>query len=395
MTVMSFIGVNTSGTSGSGAIGATGSGNALSGAPQATLIATQNNSLVIGIGTDASNAIARTAGSGQSVVHQYLSSAGDTFWVQGMNSATAASGSSVTINDSAPAGDFYNLSIVEILAAQSTASQTTGLVPPTAAATAARAASQSGSASPGASPTLSIITTGQAGEACSPGGLATLLGAGLTGGPMESSTASPLPTRLAGVQVLVNGVPAPLLLVSSSQINFQCPVLPQGTVMEIQVESENGVLTSSLQTVMQAVVPVVFKLDATGRGLVTIAGTNEIAMATTEGTPSRPAKRGEYLTVHSSGLGAVLDGVDAGTAAPPNRPVLTKTAIKLILGDLEIDPEFAGLAPGTVGLYQVNAQVPVATRAGPAVPLYLKMTLADGTIVRSNTVTVAVADTTK
>ena len=51
MTVMSFIGVDTSGTNGSGAIGAVASGNASSGAPTATLVTTRNNSWVVGRGT--------------------------------------------------------------------------------------------------------------------------------------------------------------------------------------------------------------------------------------------------------------------------------------------------------------------------------------------------------
>jgi uncharacterized protein (TIGR03437 family) len=395
MTVMSFAGVNTNGTNGSGAIGATGSGNASSGAPQAALITTYNNSLVIGVGTDTSNANARTVGSGQTIVHQYLASVSNTYWVQQMNSTTAASGSSVTISDSAPTSDPYNLSIVEILAAPSAAGQTTGLVTPAVVAATAKATSRSNGVAPGLPLVLATITTGQEGAACSPGGLASLLGAGLTGTQTERSTSQPLPTQLAGVQVLVNSIPAPLLLASNAQINFQCPVLPQGTTMEIQVESANGVLTSALQTVMQAAVPLLFQLDASGRALVTIAGTNEIAMATTDGIPSRPAILGEYLTIHASGLGEVVDGVAAGTAAPLNRPVPTKSQITLVLGDIEIDPEFAGLAPGTVGLYQVNAQVPVETPAGSAVPLYLKMTLPDGTIFRSNIVTVAVAEATK
>jgi uncharacterized protein (TIGR03437 family) len=194
---------------------------------------------------------------------------------------------------------------------------------------------------------------------------------------------------------MINGIPAPLLLASSSQINFQCPVFPQGTAMEIQVESANGITMSSLQTVMQAAVPLLFQLDAGGRGYVTIGGTNEIATATTGGIPSRPAKRGEVLTIHATGLGEVVNGVDAGTAAPFNRPVPTKAQIKLVLGGIEIDPEFAGLTPGTVGLYQVNILVPAEAPAGSALPLYLKMTLPDGTIVRSNSVTISISDTTE
>ena len=115
MTVMSFIGVDTTGTNGSGAIGAIGGGSAATGAPTATLVTTRNNSWVVGAGTDYDNAIARTVGTGQTLVHQDLSPINDTYWVQRQSSATALSGTSVTINDTAPTTDRYNLSIAEVL----------------------------------------------------------------------------------------------------------------------------------------------------------------------------------------------------------------------------------------------------------------------------------------
>jgi hypothetical protein len=149
MTVMSFAGVNSTGTSGSGAIGATRSGDSSSGAPQATLITTYNNSLVVGVGTDTGHAIARTVGSGQTMVHQYLASGGDTYWVQRMSSATAAGGTSVTINDSVPTSDPYNLSIVEILAAQTVGSQTTSLMRPAVVVSAAKGTNQNNLLIPG------------------------------------------------------------------------------------------------------------------------------------------------------------------------------------------------------------------------------------------------------
>jgi hypothetical protein len=115
LTVMSFTGVDTGGTNGSAAIGATASASASKGAPSATLVTTRAGSLVIGVGTDWDNAIARTPGAGQSIVHQYLAPVGDTYWIQMRTSAVAASGTSVTINDTAPTSDMYNLSICEIL----------------------------------------------------------------------------------------------------------------------------------------------------------------------------------------------------------------------------------------------------------------------------------------
>jgi parallel beta-helix repeat protein len=117
LTVVSFTGVSTSGTNGSAAIGATQSTNASSGAPTATLVTTRNNSWVFGVGNDYDNAIARTPGANQTIVHQDLSSTGDTYWVQRENAPTLLSGTSVTINDTAPTGDRYNLAICEILPA--------------------------------------------------------------------------------------------------------------------------------------------------------------------------------------------------------------------------------------------------------------------------------------
>ena len=115
ITVMSFTGVDTSGTNGSGAVGATKTASAPTGAPAASLVTTRANSLVVGVGNDWDQAIARTAASGQSVVHQSLSSSGDTYWIQSQNASTPASGTSVSINDTAPATDRYNLAICEVL----------------------------------------------------------------------------------------------------------------------------------------------------------------------------------------------------------------------------------------------------------------------------------------
>jgi hypothetical protein len=122
ITVVTFTGADASGSNGSGAIGATGSGSAAAGAPTATLTTTRNNSWVFGVGNDWDHPVARTLGPNQTMVHQYMPSVGDTYWVQRMASATAASGTSVTINDTAPTADRYNLTIVEVLPASGAAS---------------------------------------------------------------------------------------------------------------------------------------------------------------------------------------------------------------------------------------------------------------------------------
>src|SRR3954468_15663072 len=116
MTVVSFTGVDMTGTNGAGAIGATATANA-AGAPSATLTTTRANSVVFGVGEDPTAKVARTAGSNQSIVHQLLcgpSTQTCTLWVQQVPTLIPATGTSVTINDTAPTADAYNLSLVEV-----------------------------------------------------------------------------------------------------------------------------------------------------------------------------------------------------------------------------------------------------------------------------------------
>ena len=117
ITVVSVIGADPSGANGSGAIGATFSASGNPAAPSATVVTTRNNSWVFGVGNDYDTATARTLGPNQTMVHQYLAAVGDTYWVQRTTATTPVSGTSVTINDTAPTGDQFNLTLCEILPA--------------------------------------------------------------------------------------------------------------------------------------------------------------------------------------------------------------------------------------------------------------------------------------
>jgi hypothetical protein len=115
VTLVSYLGVDISGTNGSGAMGATGTNNSSSGAPSVTLTSTRSNSFVFGVGDDPSGAIARTLGTNQTMIDQFLDGTADTLWVQRVTGSIANSGTSVALNDTAPTNHPYNFSSVEIL----------------------------------------------------------------------------------------------------------------------------------------------------------------------------------------------------------------------------------------------------------------------------------------
>jgi hypothetical protein len=115
VTLISYLGVDRSGTNGLGAVGVTGINNASSGAPSVTLTSTRANSFAFGVGDDPSGAVARTVGTNQTMVDQFVDGSADTLWVQRVTGSIANSGTSVTLNDTAPTNHAYNLSAVEIL----------------------------------------------------------------------------------------------------------------------------------------------------------------------------------------------------------------------------------------------------------------------------------------
>jgi uncharacterized protein (TIGR03437 family) len=86
-----------------------------------------------------------------------------------------------------------------------------------------------------------------------------------------------------------------------------------------------------------------------------------------------------------------VDGaVAAGEPAPLDRLSGLLSDIQVAIGDVFGEVQFAGLAPGYVGLYQVNARIPSFAPTGDQVPVHLQVRFPNGQIAQSNTVTIAI-----
>lgn len=124
ISVVSFSGTATNGVNGAGAIGAVNGCNSTLGAPSCSLTTTRNNSFVLGSLYNYTNGTAPTvpggaahtcgAGTSQTCFSGVVGAAGSYYWGQKQNATTPSSGTSVTINDTAPSVE-YEEAIVEIL----------------------------------------------------------------------------------------------------------------------------------------------------------------------------------------------------------------------------------------------------------------------------------------
>ncbi|MBZ5676585.1 MAG: hypothetical protein LAP61_20295 [Acidobacteriia bacterium] len=236
--------------------------------------------------------------------------------------------------------------------------------------------------------------TYQAGQACSPGAIATVIGSGFTNQSPQASTEPSWPLQLAGVRLDVNDQPAALVYASDTLIHFQCPALAPGTELRIVVRSDSAQPPPAISTIMQKATPGVYTLDEAHQGAVLIAGTDLVASANSIAGPGRPATKGEYISIYADGLGALTETLLPGQPAPLDRLIRATAPVTVFIGDSELplSPSFVGLTPGIVSLFVVNVQLTNDVQTGASVPLYLGVTLNDGTVVKSNTVRIAVTN---
>ena len=91
-------------------VGASGT----TGAPTASLTTSGTDGWVFAVGNDWTASVPRTLGPDQTLLTQSTDARGDTYWVQYQTAAASAAGTSVTINDTAPTDDRWNLTLIEI-----------------------------------------------------------------------------------------------------------------------------------------------------------------------------------------------------------------------------------------------------------------------------------------
>ena len=75
-------------------------------------------------------------------------------------------------------------------------------------------------------------------------------------------------------------------------------------------------------------------------------------------TAERPLAAGEFAFVYATGFGPVSNEPATGAGAPSSPPAATMAAAQVTIAGLPCEVQFSGLAPGFVGVYQVNFRVP-------------------------------------
>ncbi|MCX6614878.1 MAG: hypothetical protein NTZ98_02125 [Acidobacteria bacterium] len=195
-----------------------------------------------------------------------------------------------------------------------------------------------------------------------PGSIVSIFGVALSAVSAAGAGTLPLPTLLGGTTAVLSvdsgsgqttKIDMPLFYSSSGQVNAQIPFEARPGTTAIMTLSVDGLAGAPLAVRVASYNPGLFSRtqDGSGPGAILHGDATPV-------TSDRPARPGESVSLYATGLGAVDNRPDTGKAA--SSLLLSNTLVRpaVSIGGRDAVVTFSGLAPGFVGLYQVNVIVP-------------------------------------
>ena len=204
----------------------------------------------------------------------------------------------------------------------------------------------------------------------SPGKIVVIYGAGL--GPSQLIQNQPkngqIGAELSDTTVTFNGIAAPILYTSATQVAAIVPYAISGSTGRVEV-SYQGRVSADFSVPVAITAPNVFTLNQAGWG-------QAAALNAADGTvnsPVNPVKIRGYISIYATGEGQTTpSGVDGKLAnSTPTHPLLQVAAS---VGGIPATVQYAGGVSGQIaGLIQVNIQIPDGVEPGGYVPVVLQV----------------------
>lgn len=165
--------------------------------------------------------------------------------------------------------------------------------------------------------------------------------------------------------VFIDHYPADLYYVSPGQINFLVPpnLIAEAAVVQVTID---GLAGPAIPVTLTPAAPALFQLDL--QNAVATEADGSVL------TPATPAKPGDIVTLYATGLGQVTPPAIYGQLPAAAAPLVAGANLSISLDGVTVDPgaiEYAGIAPGYAGLYQINLTLPVSTGMNPEIRLQL------------------------
>jgi uncharacterized protein (TIGR03437 family) len=178
------------------------------------------------------------------------------------------------------------------------------------------------------------------------------------------------PTSLAGVEAKVNGIPAPLLSVSATEVVALVPNGAQsvsGRKIPISLTYGGGT-TQFGEFPVEDAAPAIYTANGQPSGPA-LAENPDFSINSAQ----NPVAKGSYVALYLNGTGLTTPPAVDGHAAPVDRLLMTALPVTVTIGGVPAEVLFAGAAPTLVGVTQVNVRIPTTVPGTGPVPLTLQV----------------------
>jgi uncharacterized protein (TIGR03437 family) len=182
----------------------------------------------------------------------------------------------------------------------------------------------------------------------------------------QNVSAIPFPTTLGDIQVLFDGVAAPLYVVYPGQINFIVPnaARTSGTADLQVVQVSTGQVLGAAQVPMNSVAPGAFPCPGGQSGAIVYACA--VNQDGTVNSAANPAQRGQYISLYMTGQGNIPGLPPDGT--PSSTAIAAKYGVTVLINGIDVnDPAYqeqntqhilGSSINGIPGDWQVNVLIP-------------------------------------
>jgi uncharacterized protein (TIGR03437 family) len=169
-------------------------------------------------------------------------------------------------------------------------------------------------------------------------------------------------------QVRSGDTEVPVLGASDTESQIQVPFEATGSSLRLAMlaaAADGSITRREIALALQATSPAIF-LDKEGAPMILDADRGLLLDA------GAAARAGSRIQVLATGLGRVSPDWPTGLAAPLDNPPGVVAPVRVFLDRAPVEVTRATLAPGYVGFYLVEVQIPEIVNAGPA-ELYIEV----------------------
>jgi uncharacterized protein (TIGR03437 family) len=181
------------------------------------------------------------------------------------------------------------------------------------------------------------------------------------------------------VQIDVNGRPVAVLVAAPARVVFECPDMPVGSELSIQLRNNAG-MSNSVRTTITDFSPGVFTVEGSTGSFGQIVRRDSVDLSVSAlGISGKPATPGDIVSIFCTGLGHAFESGGRISTAVPRVEIQGLVA------------ETLSAVPIGRGVYRVDVRIPEGLSALQRATVKMDVAQMNGEVIHAEVVHISIA----